>query len=220
MPYRDAAFLERLYAPVADRLKRTDPPTAEVLKLVNNAWHALKVAFANEVARTTLPIGVDPFAVMRLLCADTRLNTSAAYLRPGLPFGGACLVKDVASIQTHARRHAVDAPLLGSILRSLSIERPSRMHAVAKLLHGPPLPHQIDQHPAGFDQPPVQIGQLPHEQIRPTHRLHRHTGVLPEAVDVDRPQQRIPRPMAIGIQMPLPFPQLLLERRHVVPRRI
>ena len=86
------------------------------------------------------------------------------------------------------------------------------MHAVAKLLHGPPLPHQIDQHPAGFDQPPVQIGQLPHEQIRPTHRLHRHTGVLPEAVDVDRPQQRIPRPVAIGIQMPLPFPQLLLER--------
>lgn len=130
-----AAFLERLYAPVADRLKRTDPPTAEVLKLVNNAWHALKVAFANEVARTTLPIGVDPFAVMRLLCADTRLNTSAAYLRPGLPFGGACLVKDVASIQTHARRHAVDAPLLGSILRSNDAHLAYLVSAVLK--HAP-----------------------------------------------------------------------------------
>lgn len=113
-----AAFLQALYAPSASRLHRTDPSTAEVLKLVNNAWHALKVSFANEVARVTLPIGVDPFAVMRLLCADTKLNTSGAYLRPGMPFGGACLVKDVASIQAHAAAHAVDAPLLGSILRS------------------------------------------------------------------------------------------------------
>jgi GDP-mannose 6-dehydrogenase len=113
-----ARFCEALYADQSDRLRRTDPPTAEVLKLVNNAWHALKVAFANEVARVTLPVGVDPFAVMSLLCADTKLNTSAAYLRPGMPFGGACLVKDVASITTHAAKHAVDAPLFGSILRS------------------------------------------------------------------------------------------------------
>ncbi|HJL14639.1 MAG TPA: nucleotide sugar dehydrogenase [Sandaracinaceae bacterium LLY-WYZ-13_1] len=113
-----AAFLEALYAEQRDRLHRTDPSTAEVLKLVNNAWHALKVAFANEVARVTLPIGVDPFAVMRLLCEDRKLNTSAAYLRPGLPFGGACLVKDVASLASHAADHGVDAPLLGSILGS------------------------------------------------------------------------------------------------------
>lgn len=115
---RAAEFVRELYAHLEQRLHRTDPSTAEVLKLVNNAWHALKVAFANEVARVTLPIGVDPFAVMKLLCADGRLNTSAAYLRPGMPFGGACLVKDVASIQSHAATHAVDAPLLGSILRS------------------------------------------------------------------------------------------------------
>lgn len=113
-----AAFVEALYAEQRDRLHRTDPATAEVLKLVNNAWHAAKVAFANEVARVTRPIGVDPFAVMELLCADTKLNTSAAYLRPGLPFGGACLTKDVASLATHAAEHAVDAPMLASILRS------------------------------------------------------------------------------------------------------
>ena len=112
---RAAAFVRELYAHLAERLHCTDPSTAEVLKLVNNAWHALKVSFANEVARVTLPIGVDPFAVMKLLCADDRLNTSSAYLRPGMPFGGACLVKDVASIQSHASTHAVDAPLLGSM---------------------------------------------------------------------------------------------------------
>lgn len=113
-----ARFVESLYAEQRERLHRTDPPTAEVLKLVNNAWHALKVAFANEVARVTRPIGVDPFAVMQLLCADTKLNTSSAYLRPGLPFGGACLVKDVASLASTARSESVDAPLIDSILAS------------------------------------------------------------------------------------------------------
>lgn len=130
-----ASFIEALYAEQRDRLHRTDPATAEVLKLVNNAWHAAKVAFANEVARVTRPIGVDPFAVMRLLCADEKLNTSAAYLRPGLPFGGACLTKDVASLAAHAAEHAVDAPLLGSLLRSNDAHLDYLVDAVMK--HAP-----------------------------------------------------------------------------------
>ena len=113
-----ARFCEALYEEQRDRLSRTDPASAEMLKLVNNAWHALKVGFANEVARVAGPVGVDPFAVMELLCRDKRLNASAAYLRPGLPFGGACLTKDVASLSTHASRHGIDAPLIGSILSS------------------------------------------------------------------------------------------------------
>lgn len=113
-----ARFCEELYSEHGARLQRTDPSTAEMLKLVNNAWHALKVGFANEVARIAGPAGVDPFAVMELLCRDTRLNASAAYLRPGLPFGGACLTKDVASLSSHATRHGVDVPLIGAILSS------------------------------------------------------------------------------------------------------
>ncbi len=113
-----ATFLEELYAGQRDVLTRTEPATAELLKLVNNAWHALKVGFANEVARAAAPAGVDPFQVMELLCRDTKLNASGAYLRPGLPFGGACLTKDVASLSAHASRHGVDAPLIGAILSS------------------------------------------------------------------------------------------------------
>ncbi len=113
-----ARFVEWLYAEHAGRIRRTEPAVAEVLKLVNNAWHALKVSFANETARVTRPLGVDPFHVMRLLCEDTRLNTSAAYLRPGMPFGGACLVKDVGSLASHARAHSIEAPLFGAILPS------------------------------------------------------------------------------------------------------
>jgi GDP-mannose 6-dehydrogenase len=113
-----ARFCEALYADHAARIHRTDPQTAEILKLVNNAWHALKVSFANEVARIARPAGVDPMGVMELLCADSRLNTSAAYLRPGMPFGGACLTKDVASLVAHANDHGVDAPVLRAVLPS------------------------------------------------------------------------------------------------------
>ncbi len=111
-------FLRRLYAHQDQLLHATTPSTAEVLKLVCNAWHALKVSFANEVARVAQPVGVDPFAVMKLLCQDTKLNTSAAYLRPGLPFGGACLVKDVAALDGYAGEHNVEAPVIGAILKS------------------------------------------------------------------------------------------------------
>ncbi len=129
------AFLEDLYRDQRDRLHRTDPASAEVLKLVSNAWHALKVAFANEVARVAAPTGVDPFAVMDLLCRDRRLNTSAAYLRPGLPFGGACLVKDVGSLAAHCLAQGVDAPVLAAVLGSNAAHL--RYLADAVLAHRP-----------------------------------------------------------------------------------
>jgi len=112
------AVVESLWSAHRARLVRTDPASAEVLKLVANAWHALKVAFANEVARVARPIGVDPFEVMELLCRDTKLNTSAAYLRPGMPFGGACLVKDVSALEAFARAEGVSVPVLGAVLGS------------------------------------------------------------------------------------------------------
>ncbi|MEI8258487.1 MAG: nucleotide sugar dehydrogenase, partial [Deltaproteobacteria bacterium] len=105
-----ARRIEALYADQRDRLFRTEPGNAEVLKLVANVWHALKVAFANEVSRIAAPSGVDAFAVMELLCRDKRLNTSSAYLRPGLPFGGACLTKDVSSLASHAVGLGVNSP--------------------------------------------------------------------------------------------------------------
>jgi GDP-mannose 6-dehydrogenase len=113
-----AKAVEALYAEHADRLHRADPETVAMLKLVNNAWHALKVAFANEIARVAGPHDVDPFQLMELLCKDARLNTSAKYLRPGLPFGGACLTKDVAALSFQARRVGADTPVVSAILSS------------------------------------------------------------------------------------------------------
>lgn len=126
-----AAEVESLWANHPTRIVRTDPASAEVLKLVANSWHALKVAFANEVARIARPIGVDPFEVMELLCRDTKLNTSAAYLRPGMPFGGACLVKDVAALEAFARTEKVSVPVLAGVLDS---NRAHLDHLVAAVL--------------------------------------------------------------------------------------
>jgi len=127
-----AAAVAALYSEHTERLHRAEPSAVAMLKLVNNAWHALKVAFANEVARVAGPADVDPFLVMDLLCRDTRLNTSAMYLRPGLPFGGACLTKDVAALSSQARRVGADTPVVGAILSSNRAHLEHLVEAVLK----------------------------------------------------------------------------------------
>jgi GDP-mannose 6-dehydrogenase len=93
-------------------------PVAESLKLSCNAFHALKVTFANELARLYRCVGVDARDVMDLFVQDTVLNVSPAYLRPGFAFGGSCLPKDVRSLMHLGRMHSVDLPVLGGVLPS------------------------------------------------------------------------------------------------------
>lgn len=93
-----------MYAPFIDdmfgwaEIIHTDQKTALLVKYVSNAWHALKVTFANEVGDIARDCGVDPHGLMRVFAQDTRLNISAAYLRPGAPFGGGCLPKDLYAL--------------------------------------------------------------------------------------------------------------------------
>jgi len=92
--------------------------TAEMVKYACNAFHATKIAFGNEIGRVGKHVGVDARAVMDLLCQDTRLNISPVYLKPGNPFGGSCLPKDVRALANHARIQGVNLPLLESLLPS------------------------------------------------------------------------------------------------------
>ncbi|PYJ02626.1 MAG: UDP-glucose/GDP-mannose dehydrogenase family protein, partial [Verrucomicrobia bacterium] len=92
--------------------------TAELVKYACNAFHATKIVFANEIGRLGKQLGIDARVVMELLCQDTRLNLSPYYLRPGNPFGGSCLPKDVRALTNNARTHGLDLPMLEHLLPS------------------------------------------------------------------------------------------------------
>ena len=95
---------------------QTSFESAELLKYSSNAFHALKVAFANEIGALSHSIGVDGREVMELLTRDRVLNISPAYLRPGNPFGGSCLPKDLRALSSEAAQRGLRLPLLSSIL--------------------------------------------------------------------------------------------------------
>lgn len=88
---------------------------AESTKLLDNCFHALKVTFANEMGRIAVTAGLDPQLVAELFLADEKLNVSPAYLRPGGPYGGSCLPKDLQAMLTFAQERAVELPVLAAI---------------------------------------------------------------------------------------------------------
>ncbi|MDR9403829.1 MAG: nucleotide sugar dehydrogenase [Halothece sp. Uz-M2-17] len=108
----------QLYAGIPGEVYRTEIETAELLKQTNNAFHALKVGFANEISRLSDRLGINGDQLMTMVCADTKLNISSAYLRPGFAFGGSCLPKDLRSITFHGQQLGENLPILQSILPS------------------------------------------------------------------------------------------------------
>ena len=92
--------------------------TAEFVKYACNAFHALKVTFANEMGRLGKQMGIDAQVAMSLLCQDTRLNLSPYYMRPGNPFGGSCLPKDVRALRHYGRQHGLNLPVMENLLLS------------------------------------------------------------------------------------------------------
>lgn len=110
--------LLELYDGLPGRLIVTQPRLAELVKYTDNTWHALKVAFGNEIGNICKVAGVDSHDLMKVFFADTKLNISEAYLLPGFAFGGSCLPKDVRAINAYAVQHDVEAPLLKSLMPS------------------------------------------------------------------------------------------------------
>jgi GDP-mannose 6-dehydrogenase len=110
--------LEVLYAGVPGPVYRVPIRVAEMVKYADNAFHATKIVFANEIGMVAKALQVDSHEVMDIFCADTKLNISPAYLRPGFAFGGSCLPKDLRALVHAGRRHDLVLPLLESVLPS------------------------------------------------------------------------------------------------------
>lgn len=113
-----AALYTKLEAP----LIRVNLEIAEMVKYIDNAWHALKIGFANEIGTLCKSLGVDAKCAMEMFCMDTKLNISPAYLSPGFAFGGSCLPKDLRALNYTAKLRDLELPILSSILRSNDLQ--------------------------------------------------------------------------------------------------
>jgi GDP-mannose 6-dehydrogenase len=115
---RAGDVLRSAYAHLTAPVHRVAPDEASMVKYASNNYHALKVAFANEIGAVCHELGIDGQRVMQVFCEDRELNVSPRYLRPGFGFGGSCLPKDLRAIVHVAKDHDVTTPLLNSVLGS------------------------------------------------------------------------------------------------------
>ncbi len=118
MDERSGNAVVEMYGAIETEIFRVSIPTAEMIKYANNAFHATKVVFANEIGSLSKALGVDGQEVMRIVCEDRQLNISPVYLRPGYAFGGSCLPKDLRALLYKAKEHDESCPMLNAVLPS------------------------------------------------------------------------------------------------------
>jgi GDP-mannose 6-dehydrogenase len=115
---RTEGMLREINKGVPAQIHVTDLETAEAVKYANNAWHAAKIVFANEVGSFCKAHGIDSHKVMEIVCADRRLNVSTAYMRPGFAYGGSCLPKDLRAVRYRAKQRDLPLPMLNALAES------------------------------------------------------------------------------------------------------
>nr|MBP9096804.1 UDP-glucose/GDP-mannose dehydrogenase family protein [Ignavibacteria bacterium] len=111
-------LLASLYSKVNAKVEYTDIQNAELIKFVNNSFHALKVSFANEIGNICSSLNIDSHSFMELFLKDNKLNISKSYLKPGFAFGGSCLPKDLTALENLADELKVETPVLSGITKS------------------------------------------------------------------------------------------------------
>jgi GDP-mannose 6-dehydrogenase len=115
---RAANVLREVFGHLKCEFIVTSVGVAEMLKYACNAFHAVKITFANEIGRLARSVDVDGRAVMELVCKDTRLNISPVYMKPGFAFGGSCLPKDLRALTYVGKQNDVTTPMLGNVMGS------------------------------------------------------------------------------------------------------
>ena len=115
-------LLASLYSKLDAPLIRTSLDVAEMVKYVDNCWHALKIGFANEIGNLSKVLSIDAHQVMDIFCQDRKLNISPAYLLPGFAFGGSCLPKDLRALTYKAKTRDLELPIISAILPSNELQ--------------------------------------------------------------------------------------------------
>lgn len=124
--------LKEIYKDINAPFIVTDIKCAEILKYVNNAFHALKITFANEIGNICNGLAIDSRRVMDVFCKDDKLNISPYYLKPGFAYGGSCLPKELKALTTIANDLYIDSPILTNIERSNELQKAL---AIKQILH-------------------------------------------------------------------------------------
>jgi GDP-mannose 6-dehydrogenase len=119
---RNGDLLLQLYKAVKAPIIRTSIRAAEMVKYTDNAFHALKITFANEVGNLCKKMEVDSYEVMSVFCQDIKLDLAPTYLKPGFAFGGSCLPKDLRALAYQAKMFDIESPLLNAILESNRVQ--------------------------------------------------------------------------------------------------
>jgi GDP-mannose 6-dehydrogenase len=132
---RAGDLLAELYHSVDAPQIRATIPAAEAIKFACNAFHAMKVTFANEIGQFCKAHNIDSHQVMDIVCHDTKLNISSTYLKPGLAYGGSCLPKDLRALVGRARENHIELPMLEAIARSNFSQIQNTVESIAELGH-------------------------------------------------------------------------------------
>lgn len=119
---RATEIMKELYAPLPGEIIVTEVKVAEIMKYVNNTFHALKISFANEIGNICSGLGIDSYKVMEIFCKDKQLNISPYYFKPGFAYGGSCLPKDLKGLQTLAHDLYIKTPVIDSIDKTNDIQ--------------------------------------------------------------------------------------------------
>lgn len=115
---KSRAILKNVYKDINSPVYETETKVAELIKYINNSFHALKVVFGNEIGNICKNLSIDSHKVMELFLKDKKLNISPYYLLPGFAFGGSCLPKDLKALCYYAKSNDIDIPMLSSIMNS------------------------------------------------------------------------------------------------------
>ena len=130
----DSAYAEQqfreLYKDIPGEFISTDIEVAEIMKYVNNTYHALKIVFGNEVGNICKALNIDSHKVMEIFCKDKQLNISPYYFKPGFAYGGSCLPKDSKALRTLAHDLYVDVPVINAIDPSNELQKKNAVEII------------------------------------------------------------------------------------------